>query len=105
MTVNRAQVDTALNTAADLVREMMTPDGHEDSDTVLLDDTLNLLVNTAGYLLDHPGARLDEVIVQCYGGGDVALTAFYGMPEDRKPARGSPEWDAAVIREVRGWLA
>jgi hypothetical protein len=103
--VNKEQVTTALNTAADLVRAVMVPDDHEDSDTVLLDDTLNLLVNTAGYLLDHPGASLDEVIVQCYGGGDVALTAFYGMPEDRKPARGSAEWDAAVIEEVRGWLA
>jgi hypothetical protein len=100
--VNIEQVTTALNTAADLVRKLMLPDDYENSDTIRLDDTLNLLVNTAGYLLEHPGASLDEVIAKSYG---AYAEPFYGMPEDRKPAKGSPEWDAAVIGEVKGWLA
>ena len=102
--MNIEQVNTALNAAADIVRKLMIPDDHEDSDTIALDDTLNLMVNTAGYLLEHPGASLDEVIAKCYG-DSVTPVVFYGMPEDRKPARGSPEWDAAVIDEVKGWLA
>jgi hypothetical protein len=100
--VNIEQVTTALNTAADLVRKLMVPDDYEYSDTIRLDDTLNLLVNAAGYLLEHPGASLNEIIVKCYG---VNVEPFYGMPEDRKPAKGSPEWNAAVIEEVKGWLA
>jgi hypothetical protein len=95
----RAQVTGALNTSADLIGEFLNPEDIESSDTIVDTSILDLAVNTSGYLLDHPGAGLDEVIAASYTDVDPD---FGDLEED--PERGSAAWNAAVVRTVRGWF-
>ena len=100
----RSQVEDALDRAAELVAN--THDGYETSDTLLQDDAVNLVVNTAGYLLDHPGAGLDEVIPVCYDDVTLGRSDFEDLTTDeREPERGTPAWNEALVDKVLGWLA
>lgn len=103
---DRKRVEAALSTAADAVRELLNPEDTENSDTIMADDTLNLMVNAAVYLLDHPDADIDDVIAAQYT--DVTLDDydFEGIvPEGTPvPEKGSQEWNKAVARKVRGWF-
>jgi hypothetical protein len=72
---------------------------YETSDTIWVQDTVNLAVNTASYLLDHPGAGFDEIIPAQY---EFTEPDFYDY--DVVPEKGSPEWNEAVARTVLGWV-
>lgn len=99
----RDEVVAALNAAADQTAEDSNPEGWETSDTIWTDDVLNLAVNAAGYLLDHPGAGLDEIIPAQYTDVEPDLGE---LPEGtREPVKGSPDWDAAVVSTVCGWIS
>lgn len=64
--VTREQVTTALNSAANAAAP--DEDQAETAGTVWQQDVLNLAINAAGYLLDHPDADLDEIIPASYAG-------------------------------------
>jgi hypothetical protein len=98
-TFTYGQVSAALNSTADAIRDQENPDGWEDSGTILMDDTLNLMVNATGYLLVHPDADLDTIIVASYGRD--ASPDLEGRP---MPERGSAAWDKDIIAEVLGWF-
>lgn len=107
----RSEVLNAISTGANLTQEHE----YENTDTILTDDTINLAANAAIYLLDHPGARLDEIIIASYSDIELDADDF----EDRElgigesgtsddltlPAKGSPAWNAALVRKVLGRLA
>lgn len=81
----RAEVERAVNDAANLIAELH--DGYESSETIEQDDTVNLVVNAAGYLLDHPDASLDEVIASVYT--DVTLNEEDLDDDEEMPEKGS----------------
>lgn len=88
-----------LNAAAD---ELHTDD-YENDDTIWADDVANLAVNCAGYLLEHPGAELAEIIPAQYTDVDPD---FDDLPEGAQaPERGSGAWNDAVTGKVMGWVA
>jgi hypothetical protein len=92
-----------LNAAADGVTDF----DYEDSDVIWTQDVANLTVNVAGYLLEHPGAELDEIIPASYA---IDFSEddldFDDLPEDAEiPAKGSPAWNAALTEKVCGWVA
>lgn len=96
----RAEVERAVNGAADLVAELH--EGYESSETVEQDDTVNLVVNAAGYLLDHPDASLDEVIANEYSDVEPSI---YDLDEgEEMPEKGSARWNELLVKVVRGWL-
>jgi hypothetical protein len=83
-------------------------DTYEDSDTIWEDTVVNLLVNCAGYLLEHPGASLEEVIAHAWADldGDINWPEQYdGTPEDELPAKGTPERNEAIVNTVLGWVS
>jgi hypothetical protein len=84
----REQVVAAINDAANVTGKLMhgEEDG-ESSKTIAADDAMNMVVNVAGYLLDHPGADLDEIILSEYG-----------------DARDENETDADLIERVKSWF-
>lgn len=101
-TYTKEQVSAALNAAADLARELVNPEDTESSETILADDTLNLAVNLAGYLLDHPDASTDEAIVASYT--DVVISE-YDLPDgEAVPERGGARWNELVVSQVRSWF-
>jgi hypothetical protein len=104
----RGQLSAAMNTAADDVAE----ESHhnlETSDTIRQDDTVNLAVNAAGHLLEHPGASLEDAIEASYdamdgecescgadvmawpegASGNPAGWVTYMTPDDATPGRPS----------------
>lgn len=112
-TFTRAVISAALNHAADLAQDL-----HEDerSDTIRTDDAVNLVVSTALHLLDHPGACLADAIAACYTDVELDIDDFTtdeldtcDFAGDRNeiipPEKGSPVWNAALVRKVTGWLA
>lgn len=105
-TFTRDEVRDVLNRAVDLVLVLVVL----DSNTIKTNDVVNLIINAAGYLLSHPSASLDEVILDCYAnvkleGYDFRSTELtwkdgaFALPE-----KGSPEWNAALVRKVLGWV-
>jgi hypothetical protein len=94
----RDQVSAAVNGGADLL-----PDHeYENEDTIAQDDVVNLVVNAALYLLDHPGADVNEVIAAQYTDVEVDdsdLDEGEGLPD-----KGSPRWNELVTTRVLGWL-
>jgi hypothetical protein len=99
----REEVLDVLNAGANIAQGMHT---EETDETVYADDMVNLAVNAAEYLLDHPDADTDEVIAAQYT--DVTLyTEDFGLGRDDTaplPEKGSPEWDEAVVLKVRSWF-
>lgn len=108
----RDQVAGALNDAAN---EQDDAVDYENSDTVFAQDARNLFVNTVLYQLDHPGAELAEAIVAGYGtppaeGGVQLYADDLGDADaawDAKAdaVRGTPEYNAAVVAKVLGWVS
>lgn len=99
----REQVNAMLNAAADLVATALNPEQTESGQTIWTADVLNLAVNVTGYLLDSPEGSLDAAIVASHT--DTAPT-FYELAEGTpEPARGTPAFDAALVRTVLGWIA
>jgi hypothetical protein len=96
----RGEVTAALNRASDLVQE---PIDWEDHGTVLLDTGLNLAANATEYLLDHPGATLDEIIPACYS--DVEIWKDEMDEGETVPEKGSKRWNELLTAKVKGWLA
>jgi hypothetical protein len=95
----REQVSAAVNGAADLLPEH----DYEDTGTIAQDDAVNLVVNAALYLLDHPGASVDEVIAAQYASVEIYdedLDDGEGIPE-----KGSPRWNELVTAKVLRWLS
>lgn len=109
----RDEVTTALGKAANLMQDIH--DSYEDGDTLAADATVDLALNAAGYLLEHPGATLDEAIISSYGDvveldgadfRDSELVLDSQFHEDLvPPEKGSDAWEAALVRKVLGWLA
>lgn len=100
----RAQVEAALNQAANLVQD--ENDGYEDSTTLAVDSAVNLVANVAGYLLGHPAAGLEDAIAACYQ--DVELDdGDFGNEglDDPLPKRGSQAWNEALVDKVLGWIS
>jgi hypothetical protein len=96
---SRDIIEGLLNAAADAVSEA----DYEDSEVIWTQDVANLTVNCAAWLLDHPGADLDEIIPAQYT--DVEPD-FCDLPEEApEPEQGSPEWNAGVTTAVLGWVA
>lgn len=94
----RDEVGGAVNAGADLVLD--------DSGIGVSDrgrDQVNLIVNAQMQMLDaaQTGDKptLDQVIVACYDTDDVDCDG------DEPPEPGTPEYDAGVIRTVRGWVS
>jgi hypothetical protein len=99
----RDEFTAMLNAAADEVTDF----DYEDSHVIWTQDVANLTVNCAGYLADHPGAELDDVIAASYADdfGEDDLD-FDDLPEDAEiPAKGSPAWNAALTEKVCGWVS
>lgn len=94
-----AEVIAALNSAASMLPEH---EG-ESEDTIRQDDIVNLLVNTAGYLLGHPDASLQEAIVAQYT--DVEIDKYDLDEGESMPERGSARWNELVVARVLGWIA
>jgi hypothetical protein len=94
----REQVCAAVNGAAGLLPEH---EG-ESEETIARDDTVNLVVNAALYLLDHPGAGADEVIAAQYT--DVEIYEDDLDEDEEMPERGSPRWNELVVARVLGWV-
>jgi hypothetical protein len=101
----REQVTGALNNAADLVHERtLAGQGGENEDTIRADDTVNIAVNVAGYLLDHPQGSLAEAIADSWA--DLDNLSYTALPEGApEPAKGTPERDAAIVATVLGWVS
>jgi hypothetical protein len=104
----RDEVTAALNAGANLAQEHE----YEDSDTIRMDDAVNLAVNAGLYLLDHPDASLDEIIVASYTDVELDIYEFRdlvsdgsGVSNEPLPEKGTPQWNAALVRKVKGWLA
>lgn len=104
----RQEILDAIGTAANMATQAHE---YESSETIAADDAVNLTVNATGYLLDHPGASLEEIIVTCYGDVELNEDDFedselvhqvtgFSMPE-----KGTPAWNAALVRAVKRWLA
>jgi hypothetical protein len=95
------EVKDVLNQAANLVADVH--DGYESSDTIAQDDAVNLAVNAAGYLLDHPNADLDEIIPACYAN---VVDIEDDLDEDEEvPERGSQRRNELVTAKVKRWLS
>lgn len=87
---------------------MNNPDGGETSETIWTDSVLDLAVNAAGYQLAHPGADLEDAIAAAWadlGAGISWPEEYDGTPEDELPAKGTPEYNAAVVSTVLGWIS
>jgi hypothetical protein len=101
-TYTTADFCAMLNAAADSVLDF----DYEDSFVIWTQDVANLAVNSAGYLLEHPAAQLDEIIPAQYA-DDFSQDGldFEDLPEGAQtPAKGSPEWNAALTATVCGWV-
>jgi hypothetical protein len=104
----RQEVLDAIGTAANMATQAHE---YESSETIAADDAVNLTVHAAGYLLDHPDASLEEIILTCYD--DVTLDEgdfeddelTYRLTGSSMPEKGTPAWNAALVRKVLGWLA
>jgi hypothetical protein len=96
------EISAVLNAAADRLSDA----DYENSDTIYKQDACNLMVNVTGWLLEHPDAgmnALEEAIADSYA--DIEPD-FSELPDGaEEPAKGSPEWDAAVMETVAGWLS
>lgn len=93
----------ALNAAANALDPMEDPDVCETSDTIWAQDVLNLAVNAAGHVLNHPDADLHDVIAAQYAEIDVYFDDLdEGQPE---PPKGSDDWNEALYQTVTGWIA
>ena len=100
----QAEVKDVLNRAANLVADVH--DSHESTYTIVQDDAVNLTVNAAGYLLDHPNADLDEIIPACYTDVEIEDYELDELDEDEEvPEKGSQRWNELVTAKVKGWLA
>ncbi len=95
----REQVSKALNDAAN----MLSGHDYESSLTIATDDAVNLMVNTAGYLLDHPGASLDDAIAAQYAGIEID-TWMLDEGEDL-PEPGSERYRQLIVAKVKGWVS
>jgi hypothetical protein len=94
-----------LNRVAD-----MWADAHdgESSNTIWQDTVVNLIVNIAGHLLEHPDASLDEIIAHAWADlDDINWPEQYDdVPsDDQLPAKGTPEHNAAIVATVIGWVS
>ncbi len=97
------EIRTALNAAADASRKLFNPDDIESSSTIRDDDIVNLLVNAADYLLEHPEASLDDIILAQYA--SMEIDESYLENGEEIPAQGSARWNELVIEEVRSWFS
>jgi hypothetical protein len=101
----REDFSAMLNEQADIIAD--AHDG-ESSETIWEDTVANLVVNAASYLLEHPGAELDEIITHAWADldGDIDWPEEYdSTPDDQLPAKGTPEHDAAIVATVLGWVS
>jgi hypothetical protein len=94
----------ALNAAANALDPMEDPDIYETSDTIWAQDVLNLAVNAAGHVLDHPDADLFAVVIEAHKDTDVPPFVFED-DDDKNPAKGSAAWNSALYTMVMGWIA
>ena len=97
----REQLSAALNTAANLIGDMLNPEGIETSDTIYDTSVLDLPVNVTAQLLDHPDWQHDGD-----GGLGRAIAAAY---TDVRPDFGTievPRWNrhANDIGDHCPWL-
>lgn len=83
----RAHVLAALNEAANLTGELMNPSGYESSESIAADSSMDMVVNLTGYLLDHPGATVDEAILANWA-----------------DKREEDESDEELVERVKEWL-
>ena len=101
------QVSQALNAAADTI-DPMENGAMEYSATLLTKNVLNLAVNVAGHVLQHPEDDLDQAIATAWmdlADEDLSYAVTDVWPEDKPlPARGTPERDAMIVETVLGWL-
>jgi hypothetical protein len=102
-TYTREEISAAFNAGANLAQEHE----YEDTDTIRMDDAVNLAVNAGLYLLDHPGATLDEIIPASYAEVELDMDDFEDFDPNNEPTpvMGTPRWNAALVRKVKGWLA
>ena len=100
----REEVLDVINAGANFAQAMHDSAGETD-ETIYADDMVNLAVNAAVYLLDHPGADTDEIIAAQYQDIDLYPEDF-GLDDDSAPLpeKGSPEWNEAVVLKVRSWF-
>lgn len=98
----REQVSAALNDAANTLSEH----DYESSETIAADDAVNLLVNTAMYLLDHPDGSLDDAIAAQYADSFQAGDLEDELDEgEDMPEPGSDRWNQLVVAKVKGWAS
>lgn len=97
--VSREAVSDALNEAANVLSE------HEEETTesILLDDTVNLLVSFTLHLLDHPGDSVEDAIIAQYA--DVTLDSGDLDEGEEMPEKGSERWNELLVERVLGWIS
>lgn len=111
-TYTRGRLVTAINAAADLTGELMNPSGYESSESIRSDDAMNMVVNMAGYLLDHPDGTVNDVILENWSQEeeDFENAGVLAEPVDEA---GNPRElteaerqavDEAQIERIRGWF-
>lgn len=82
----REEVTRAMNDGANLVSDL--GDGARDTDLI------NMVINSAGHLLDKPDASLEDVIVSSYSRKD--------LPDDLGDER--EETDDQMVTRIKGWI-
>lgn len=96
---SRKAVSAALNEAANVLSE------HEEetSETIAVDDTINLLVSFTMHLLDHPGDSVEDAIIAQYA--DVELDSGDLDEGEEMPEKGSERWNELLVERVLGWIS
>jgi hypothetical protein len=100
------QVQQALNDEANELDPMQAENVYENSDTIRTQDVLNLAVNTALHLLDHPDDGLRAAITAQYG-GDSHGPVYDPDSDDwnAKIPQDDPKYADALADEVLGWVS
>ena len=95
----------AVNRAASQL-DVLQQGGYENSSSLFRQNMLNLGVNVASYLLDHPGGTLDEAIADSWADLDeLSFTELDKLPEGApEPAKGTPERAAIIVATVLEWV-
>lgn len=96
---SRDDVSAALNEAANVLSDHET----ETTDTIAVDDAVNLLVNFTMHLLDHPGDGIEDAIIAQYA--DVELDDSDLAAGEEMPGKGSDRWNELLVQRVLGWIS